>query len=43
MNNFKTQATKAQEVKRDWHLIDAKGEILGRMGRARKIKQSPKR
>jgi large subunit ribosomal protein L13 len=31
MNNFKTQATKAEEIKRDWHLIDAKDEILGRM------------
>lgn len=26
----KTKATKASEVKRDWHLLDAKGKILGR-------------
>ena len=29
--NFKTQATKASEIKRDWHLIDANDQILGRM------------
>lgn len=26
----KTRATKASEVTREWHLLDAKGEILGR-------------
>jgi large subunit ribosomal protein L13 len=26
-----TRATKISEVKRDWHLIDAEGEILGRL------------
>ncbi|GMR19307.1 MAG: 50S ribosomal protein L13 [Patescibacteria group bacterium] len=26
----KTKATKAKEVKRSWHLLDAKGQILGR-------------
>ncbi|OGC53996.1 50S ribosomal protein L13 [candidate division WWE3 bacterium RIFCSPHIGHO2_01_FULL_48_15] len=26
----KSHATKASEVKRDWHLLDAKGQILGR-------------
>jgi len=31
MKDFKTQATKGEEVKREWHLIDAKDEILGRM------------
>ncbi len=25
-----TAATKAQEIKREWHLVDAKGKILGR-------------
>ncbi|OGG31454.1 50S ribosomal protein L13 [Candidatus Gottesmanbacteria bacterium RIFCSPLOWO2_01_FULL_46_9] len=25
-----TQSTKANEIKRDWHLIDVKGQILGR-------------
>lgn len=29
--NFKTKATKASEIKREWHLIDAKDQILGRM------------
>ncbi|MCX6725887.1 MAG: 50S ribosomal protein L13 [Candidatus Shapirobacteria bacterium] len=28
---FKTKATKANEIKREWHLIDAKDQILGRM------------
>jgi len=28
---FKTKVTKAKEIKRDWHLIDANGQILGRM------------
>ncbi len=28
---FKTKVTKAKEIKRDWHLIDAKGQVLGRM------------
>jgi large subunit ribosomal protein L13 len=28
---FKTTVTKAKEIKRDWHLIDAKDQILGRM------------
>ncbi len=27
----KTKATKASEVKRGWHLIDARGKILGRL------------
>ena len=27
----KIQITRAKEIKRNWHLIDAKGEILGRM------------
>lgn len=27
----KTYQPKAKEVKRDWHLIDAKGKVLGRM------------
>jgi len=27
----RTRATKAKEVKRSWHLIDAKGRILGRL------------
>ncbi len=27
----KTRATKASEVKRSWHLLDAKGRILGRL------------
>lgn len=27
----KTKATKASEIKRFWHLIDAKGQILGRL------------
>jgi len=26
-----TQSTKANDIKREWHLIDAKGKILGRM------------
>lgn len=26
-----TKATKASEVKRSWHLVDAKGKILGRL------------
>ena len=30
MNN-KTYQPKAKEIKRDWHLIDAKGKVLGRM------------
>ena len=28
---MKTYSPKAKEVVRDWHLIDAKGEILGRL------------
>jgi len=28
---IKTKATKIEEVKSDWHLIDAKGQILGRL------------
>ena len=28
---FKTRATKAKEIKRDWHLMDAQGQILGRL------------
>ena len=31
MNNMKTYQPKAKDIKREWHLIDAKGEILGRM------------
>lgn len=27
----KTRVTKASEIKRTWHLIDAKGKILGRL------------
>lgn len=27
----KTRATRAKEVKRNWHLIDAEGQILGRL------------
>lgn len=27
-----TQSTKASDVKRTWHLIDVKGEVLGRAG-----------
>src|SRR4030042_2619790 len=29
--NSKTYQPKAKEVKRDWHLMDAKGQILGRL------------
>ena len=29
--NTKTYQPKAKEVKRNWHLVDAKGEILGRL------------
>lgn len=29
--NDKTYQPKAKEIKREWHLIDAKGRILGRM------------
>lgn len=28
---MRTKATKASEIKRTWHLIDAKGKILGRL------------
>ncbi len=28
---FKTKTTKASEIKRDWHLFDASGQILGRL------------
>ncbi len=28
---FKTRTTKAKEIKRDWHLFDAQGKILGRL------------
>ncbi len=27
----KTKATKKEEIKRNWHLIDAKGRVLGRV------------
>jgi large subunit ribosomal protein L13 len=27
----KTRATKAKEIKRNWHLVDAEGKILGRI------------
>ena len=27
----KTRATKAKEVKRNWHLLDARGQVLGRL------------
>lgn len=27
----KTKATKVSEIKRDWHLVDAKDQILGRL------------
>ena len=29
---MQTPTTKAADIKRSWHLIDAKGKILGRMG-----------
>lgn len=29
--NFKTQTTKKNQIKRDWHLLDAKEQILGRL------------
>ena len=28
---FKTRVTKAKEIKREWHLINAQDQILGRM------------
>jgi len=28
--NSQTQGTKVSEIKREWHLVDAKGKILGR-------------
>lgn len=28
----KTKVTKASEIKREWHLIDIKGKMLGRVG-----------
>jgi len=28
---FKTRTTKAKDIRREWHLLDAKGEILGRL------------
>jgi len=28
---FRTRTTKAKDIKREWHLLDAKGEILGRL------------
>ena len=28
---FKTRTTKAKEIKRDWHLFDAQGKVLGRL------------
>ncbi len=28
---FKTKVTKASEIKRSWHLLDAEGQILGRL------------
>jgi len=28
---FKTRTTKAKEIKRDWHLFDSQGKILGRL------------
>jgi len=28
---FKTRVTKAKEIKREWHLIDAQSQILGRL------------
>jgi large subunit ribosomal protein L13 len=28
---LKTYSVKASEIKRDWHIIDADGKILGRM------------
>lgn len=31
MNTFKTYQPKAKEIKREWHLIDAKDKILGRI------------
>jgi len=29
--NSQTQSTKLSEIKREWHLVDAKGKILGRV------------
>lgn len=29
---MKTKATKAKDIKREWHLIDVKGKTLGRVG-----------
>lgn len=31
MHTTKTYQPKAKEIKRDWHLIDAKDEVLGRL------------
>lgn len=31
MKNLKTYSTKASEIKRKWHLVDAKGKTLGRL------------
>jgi len=28
---FRTKTTKAKDIRRGWHLLDAKGEILGRL------------
>lgn len=30
MSQTATTATKAQDIKRDWHFVDVKGQILGR-------------
>ena len=37
---MKTYQPKQKDVKRNWYLIDAKGEILGRMARLRVFKDS---
>jgi len=29
--SYKTQSAKKHEVKREWHLVDAEGQILGRL------------
>jgi len=28
---FRTKTTKAKDIRREWHFLDAKGEILGRL------------
>ncbi len=31
MPNFRTFQPKVREIKREWHLLDAKGQVLGRL------------